>query len=247
MRRPFAFAVLAIGIVAGLAYSQELEITGETKTVEVERTIVVKEKMKVVFSQPFKLSAPAGAFDYRWRYPPTFVVRDDDTEVLEVSSAPKGVVTITCKVTNVELKDGKIVTSRKTHLLTFAVGEATPPGPPPQPVDAFTKSLQDAYEVETNSEKAKIVAFFASLYRSAAKNDVKDQSLLTMGDLYARLVTARKREYSDDTIILPTRKLIEAELNLLIGIKTTQALDDATRLKAAAAFNRIAASLEVVK
>lgn len=227
----------------------ELTIKGDTRVDEIERQIVVKEKMTVVTSLPFTLVAPEGAFDYRWKYPSSITAKDDDGDTLEITNASKGIVTVSCRITTLKVVDGQVVTSRKVTEITFAIGEVIPPKPPipPTPVDTFTKSLIDAYKAETAPNKAEIVAFFADLYRAAASTDVKDQTLTTLGQLYIRLVSARKRVYPDDSIILPIRKLIEAELNVLLKPVSDQPLDEETRTKAAAAFNRIAASLEAVK
>lgn len=254
MRSHFIVSLLlALGILASHVEAQDLQIKGgDVRIVEVDRIIVIKDKVRVVSTFPFTINAPAADPSqvslYSWDVPPGFTVTKKD-HVLTVITAPKGSATISVTYVFIETEP-KLKVTKQDVSITFAVGEpgpGPPPGPLPDPPDAFTKSLQDAYKVETNPEKAKIVAFFASLYRSVARNDVKDQSLSTLGDLYARLVSARKREYPDDEIILPIRKLIEAELNLLVGTKTTKGLDEETRSKAAAAFNRIAASLEAIK
>ena len=224
----------------------ELKIVGDVKVVEVERTIIVREPMQVVGKLPFTVQAPAGAFDYRWRYPSNITAKDDDSEALEITAAPKGALTVSCRVTHIRVENGAVIPTRKTLTLVFAVGEVVPPKPP-NPPDAFTQSLIDAYRTDTTADKAAIVAFFASLYRAAAATDVNDQSLTKLGELYARLVSARKRAYPDDAVILPIRKLIETELNALVKPVVDQPLDSSTRTKVAAAFNRVAAALEAVK
>lgn len=243
-------ATLAAWIVVffgALLAAQELQIKGDTQVIERDRVVIVKDKILLVKKLPFQVEAPAGGLLYSWRFP-VGVTAVERGNVLDVTAAPKGDLTISVQWAVIDWDAKKV--DNKAASLAFAVGEVGPgpvPPDPKPPVDAFTQSLIDAYQIDATPDKQRIVAFFASLYRAAGTTDVNDQSLTKLGELYVRLVAARKRTYPDDGIILPIRKLIEAELNALITPTVDQPLDAQTRTKTAAAFNRIAAALEAVK
>lgn len=222
-------SILLLCLLPSPLLANELKITGANVKV-----------VTVIDGTPFQIEAPKGGFGYQWAFPPT-ITATKKANVLEITAAPKGTIVVSCEWYVVDF-DKRTIESRAASA-TFAVGE---PGPGPKPPDSFTQSLIDAYKAEAGMNKAEVVSFFVSLYRQAAKEDAYDASLATLVDLYARLVAARKRKYGDD-VILPMRKLIEAELNALIKPVADQPLDAATRDKAAAAFNRIAAGLEAVK
>lgn len=225
----YRVAILWLAFFVGAASAQDLKITGQNVRV-----------VTVIDGAPFQVEAPKGGFGYAWTFPPSMTATRK-ANILEVTAAPKGTVTVSVEWYIVDF-DKRTIESRASSI-TFAVGE---PGPGPKPPDSFTQSLIDAYKNEPGANKAEVVAFFVSLYRNAAKTDAYDASLANLADLYARLVAARKRQYADD-VILPMRTLIEAELNALVKPVSDQPLDASTRDKVANAFNRVATALEAVK
>src|SRR5688572_2845732 len=89
--------VAAIALAFGaMAFGQEIVINGDTGTVEVERQVVVKEKLQLIKSLPFALNTAAGGFAYSWDVPATWKTAVKE-HVLEVTAAPKGIVTVSVK------------------------------------------------------------------------------------------------------------------------------------------------------
>lgn len=124
-------ALVAVLFLVGTAFGQGLTITGG-KVVKVDRVVTIQEDLTLVERVPFSIQAPPGAFDYRWKYPATVTTKDDDSEILEITAAPKGMLTVSCRVTTVKVEGGQVVASRKTLSVTFAVGDVGPN--PPLPV-----------------------------------------------------------------------------------------------------------------
>lgn len=133
--------------VAGLTFgslvaAQELIIEGDVTTKEVERTVIVKEPIKVVQKLPCTVKAPPGAFDYRWEYPASITAKkDEDAGTLQITAAPSGIVVVSCKIISFDANNRP---SKKTVELRFAIGEPTPqpkpvdpPSPAPIPLDGF--------------------------------------------------------------------------------------------------------------
>lgn len=133
----FLVAFLALLLFLALLGAQEkLVLKGDVKEVEVERTVIVKDRVKVA-TLPVTITAPAGATDYRWKYPAGVTATDDDSETLEITDAPNGTLTVSVRMKSYAIVDGKIVVTAKTLQLTFTVGEVIPPKPPepPKPVN----------------------------------------------------------------------------------------------------------------
>jgi len=119
-------------VAAALACGQEsvpVEITGDTKKVQVDRVVVVKED-RLVVNGPFSLKAPTGGILYQWQHPAGWdVLRKGN--VLEVKSATKGHVTVAVEFAVVDFDKRLVVT--KFGSVSFDVGEVTPPDPPKPP------------------------------------------------------------------------------------------------------------------
>ena len=133
----FLIAFLALLLFLALLGAQEkLVLKGDVKEVEVERTVIVKDRVKVA-TLPVTITAPNGATDYRWKYPANVTAADDDSETLEITDAPNGTLTVSVRMKSYAIVDGKIVVTAKTLQITFTVGEVIPPKPidPPKPAD----------------------------------------------------------------------------------------------------------------
>lgn len=119
-----------------LSQSVDLSIKGDgVMVVKVDKVIIVKEDLTVVKSFPFTVTAPAGAGLYFWTYP-VGVLAADKGDVLEVTYAPKGAITISVKSISAKLdKDGKFIGfDTKFGSTSFAIGDVPqPPGPDPKP------------------------------------------------------------------------------------------------------------------
>jgi len=110
----------------------QLSIKGDTKVVKVPRVITVLDDVTVVGSLPFTVHAPKGGAIYTWSYPPALsVTKKGDT--LQVNSAPKGNLTISVEVVNVDWDKRQFVTTFGE--VSFAVGDVVPPEPGPLPPD----------------------------------------------------------------------------------------------------------------
>jgi hypothetical protein len=114
---------------------QALKLEGDVKVVKVDKVITIKEDVTVVGSLPFTITAPPGAMIYNWQMP-AGVSGMDMGERFEVTTAPKGTLTVGCRMTNLVIDWEKKTSSFSNTFLrtTFAVGAAPPP-PIKPPVD----------------------------------------------------------------------------------------------------------------
>lgn len=104
---------------------------GGVKIVEVDKVVIVKVPQTLVTSFPFTINAPPGAGLYFWGYP-AGVQAVDKNDKLEITSAPKGMLSVSVKAIGAKLdKDGKFLGFEvKFGSVEIAVGEVTPPTPP---------------------------------------------------------------------------------------------------------------------
>ena len=136
--KTFLSAILATLFLAPTIWGQDISLEikgGDVKIVEVDRVIVVKDKRQVVTTFPFSLNVPKGEALYFWSFPPT-VKAVDRGDSLEITSAPKGDLTISVKGVSAKLdNEGRFIGFiTKTGSLFFSVGEVKPgPGPEPDP------------------------------------------------------------------------------------------------------------------
>lgn len=222
-----------------LAARAELTIEGgNVKTVKVDQVVTIKVDRTVVSSFPFKIKAPKGGFGYTWQYP-TGVTAKAKASVLEVSASPTGDMTVAVSYTLIDFK--KETTEDKYEELSFSVGEPGP-GPQPQPVDAFTKSLQDAYNLETDKDRAKYLANFLALFQEAPVA-ADNPAVKTYGDLFGVLKKASLSLLPAEA--LPkVRAIVTAELNAALGTNAALAIDrDLTKKE----FTKIAKALGGIK
>lgn len=127
-------AVVLLAFVPLLAWADvPLKVHGETRVVQIDKVVIVKEDRTVVTKLPFVIVAPAGAFDYKWSIP-NGVVAIDKGDRLEVTGAPKGDLTFSVIVKNVIWEEKRFTTD--FGQVTFSIGDVgpQPPGPvPPGP------------------------------------------------------------------------------------------------------------------
>lgn len=149
-------------VLASLASAQNLTISGET-------VVVVK-------SLPFRVTAPAGADDYVWLHPSS-VTSTEDGNVLVITAAPQGEVTVKCRMLAIDFKAQKV--TRSTAALTFVVGKQPDPGPgpgpkppdPPAPEDPLLATLRDAYRTDPSTSKRADALALAKVWRAAANDE----------------------------------------------------------------------------
>lgn len=170
---------LLLFFVLGVSQAQQpvpIEIKGTgVKVVKVDKVVIVKEDMTLVSSLPFTVNAPAGNLLYVWSYPQGVTARKKG-EILEVTAAPKGAVTVSVEMISVDFDAKKVVT--KYGEVTFTVGDVPlppiPPGPEPKPPEpkppepSADNPFVAAWKMETVANKENIVAVIAALYRGYA-------------------------------------------------------------------------------
>jgi len=118
------------------ALCQELKIVGDTKVIDIDRTVVVKDKITLVNTLPVTVSAPAGGFGYAWDYP-TGITAKRTLNTLVISAAPKGITSISVEWSVVDF-DKKLIDG-KSASITFAIGAPDPV--PPKPPEPATKPI----------------------------------------------------------------------------------------------------------
>lgn len=100
MRRLLEALFLAAGMLAAALIAKAddipLELQGDVTKVQVDVVVVTKQDRTLVKSLPFRIKAKEGEGFYFWQFPKT-VEALDMGNVLEVTSAPKGALTIGVK------------------------------------------------------------------------------------------------------------------------------------------------------
>lgn len=232
----FVVAVLWLAI-GSLLYAQDLTIKGETRIDEVERIVVVKEKITVVTKLPFTIEAPLGGPAYSWEYPST-IMASRKQNVLTVT-AGKGLVKVSVEWSTAEIKNGIVIFNPQSAVLTFAIGEVIPPKPP-EPMDAFTQKIIDVWKTDTGKEETNTLI---ELYRMAIDYADKPEYDTTAKYL-AKLKTTWEAALKDTLPAL--RKHLGAEENAAIG-KDGNAKMDAKRDAIKALYAKIIKALEQCK
>lgn len=125
-----------------------------------------------------------------------------------------------------------------TAVCVVTVGAQPPPPQPPAPTFADNVLAAVKADGATKEQAAK----FAALYRVASTSTVNDAGLTTVGALMKEMQAAVKNLGLPAGSFASTAKLIAAEL--AGQFKVADALDAATRAKAAAEFQKIASALE---
>lgn len=138
----FIVGALWLLVFSCLAFGQNVSLElsgGNPTTVEVERTIIVKEKQTLLTSLPFNVLAPKGGFGYVWDYPTDVKVKRKGS-TLEILDAPKGSLTVSVSFTVVDFDAKK--TEDRYGEITFNVGEVRPPEPPTPPLAPTISGVQ---------------------------------------------------------------------------------------------------------
>jgi hypothetical protein len=130
---------------------------------------------------------------------------------------------------------------RKTLDVTGA-GPPTPPDPP-SPTDPFVATLQAAYALDTDTDKAASIADLAGVFGAAAKLS----SSPNFATLQGVLTWIKGSESIASTAIPKTRAAITAELNKVLPKPSLDPLTDAQRALLAKTFQRVADALSNLK
>lgn len=205
---------LLLFFVLGVAQAQQpvpIEIKGAgVKVVKVDKVVIVKEDMTLVSSLPFTIHAPAGNLLYVWSYPQGVTARKKG-EVLEITTAPKGSVTISVEMISVDFDAKKVVT--KYGEVTFTVGDAPippepkppepkPPDVAPIPVDGFrVLIIHESADKIPPAQRAIVTAQVIRQYVNAKCVKGPDG------------VTAEARFWDKDTIVSGESKLWQDAMN----------------------------------
>jgi hypothetical protein len=126
-------------------------------------------------------------------------------------------------------------------------GPGPDPEPDPQPTpDVLLRTLRDAYAVETDPQKARLVKSLASLYRVVGQGEVPET---TWGELYAMITnSARTLELTGKIPVI--QKAVSTELQAILPvnpIKDPQApLTPDNKVVIKAAFLKVAKALEML-
>lgn len=249
-RLPALFALLLFACPA-FGQDTQLHITGgDSVVVKIDKVVIVKEDRLVVRSLPFKVNATPGAADYRWSFPAGVTATESD-DVLNVTAAPKGEITVSCRVLVVDF-DAK-ATKRTTQSLTFNVGDVTPPVPPPPPIppippvpSALQQSLQAAYTADADPDGGPKIAALADVLANAVATAKASGKITTAPAFAAYVHQACELHPQIGPGALPkTRAAVGVYLNANL-IRTGPA-DTAYWAKAASEYGFVALALKAVK
>lgn len=164
-----------------------------------------------------------------------------DAIVFGSGSADKTYVVI-CSVSYII--DGEI----KNYLLTASVKVGTAPNPPnppvPNPVDAFTLSVQKAFSLETDVNKKQQVTNLAAVYRQSSLI-INNTSLTKFSDIVKTTNTAINSMIGPNSLLL-VRRAIADELNQTLG-QTDLTLDANLRATVQIQFTRVLKALETIQ
>lgn len=216
----------------------ELQIEGQVETVEVERTVIVRDKLPLVKALPFTLIAPAGGTGYLWDVPPGVQFKRAKNK-LTITSAPSGPLTISVEWSTAKLVNGGIEFEDHSGKLTLVVGELTPPVPP----DPLAKELAALYAADNAADKLAGAQRLAALYRLLAKevNSTGYTSLLSFIEFASNAVAALP---GDPLPSIRARLRIELQKELPSDVETPLTAD--LRAKVSTLYSRFAVILEAL-
>lgn len=262
MRRFFASFVAFAAILASSVIAQDvpLSLKGDVVVVKIDKIMVIKEDRTVVRSLPFTITAPQ-ADDYRWSFPSGVVALEEgDGGVLKVTAAPKGEITISVRTMVIDY-NAKI-TTRRTGSLTFNVGDVGPaPAPDPvkpipvpdPPLTPLQKSLQAAFLLDNDREKAEYVLEFADLLQSVVAAAQKTGRMKTIRDFTTSTKAATDIALGNGdaklgaTRIPNVRAAVGAYLSSVLPRDAATPFDDSYVSSADAEHKRVAAALKGLK
>ena len=225
-------------IVAALT-AEELKLTGDVGSVEVERQVIVKEKLPLAKSLPFTLEAPAGGFGYQWDLPAN-VKANRKKNSLEITEAPRGILAVTATWTAVDFKAMTI--EDKSATITLVVLSLKPPEPP----DPLTAELKALYVADPSTDKPTNLAKLIAVFRAAENAALTNQDAKTAKQL-ADAVRTLARSYVAADALTAIRKRLGEIMAESMPSNPEELLTTETRQKAAAMYRRIANLLESIK
>lgn len=232
------FSAAAILFLACHAFAQDAPLTvtgGDAKTVEVERQVIVKDKLTQTTSFPFTISAPKGGNLYIWHVPDG-ATANKKADTLEITAAPQGKLLVSVSWIVIDFK--AMATVEKSASITVIIGSLTPPDP-------LTDAFQVLYAADAGMSKAGDLAALIQVYRGAAYL-LGTQTTFTAGEFFAAA-----KKLADGKIPADSLKALRAKIGTTIAAALPDdpdaPLDDATRKAAAALYGRVATCLEAVK
>lgn len=126
------YCMILTSLLSTKLTAQDLNITGDgTKIVEIDKTVVIKQKVNLITAFPAKIQAPSTFLLYVWQVP-SAVHYIDSNDSITITSAVKGDYTIKVNLVNINFETKKV--ERKTAEVTFTVGDTPDPKPPIPPV-----------------------------------------------------------------------------------------------------------------
>jgi hypothetical protein len=247
---------LVLLLVAGvLAHGQDaaLQIKGDIVVIDIDEVVIVKKKRALARTLPFTLTATPGAADYRWTIPPNVLAIESDEGTLKVTSAPKGECTFSCRLLVVDFNAK--VTKRTTESLTLNIGDVVPPLPPTPPLPPIPppptptplqQSLQAAYNLEADTDKASKVAALADLLGNVVSYAQGNGTIKTAPALATYVHTMAEQHKGIGPGAIPkTRAAVGTYLNSVLP--RTGATDSAYWAKASSEYGYVALALKGVK
>lgn len=243
---PLGWAVLPgqLGYVAQAKDHGGIHIDS-TDTIEVERQVIVRDKLPLAKTLPIKLTAPEGGFLYQWKFPDGWTATGN-ASTATVTAALNGVATVSVRWIEIDF-EGKKVTE-KSATLTIVVGGLKPP----EPTDPWAVEFKRLYEADSDPKKADHIAALTTVFTAAAKlvtaRDENNQPKVITPMQLADAVRQVSRELVPATALPKLRARIgELITESLDAFDPDAVMDAAARDKAAALYNRIAKALEAVK
>ena len=224
----YVFLLLAAFPAVAAGQTVDLSLKGDgVRVVKVDVIRVFKEDATIVLAFPIEVGAPKNSGLYFWTYP-SGVTAIDKGDTLEITSAPKGALTVSVKAISANLdKDGKFIGFLTTFgSKTFTVGDVPQPGPGPDPkpnpdpVIPAPLPLVGVLMIEESDDRAKISkgqynALFGATMRewlnaSVAKEDGqpalrildKDQATLGMAKHWQDAAKRRPANFTTPWLIV---------------------------------------------
>jgi hypothetical protein len=246
------FAILLLLLAGSFAHGQgPVPITiegGDVQTVKVSKVVTTYIDQSLVTSFPFKLKAPEGGAAYWWTLP-LGVKGTEANEVLTITAAPKGDVTIGIKILVVDFEKKKVF--NETGTLTFAVGSVTPippdpipvpPGPAPTPL---TATFQVAYNADLDPDKAVKLAKYIDILDNAVTVAKASGKVKTAGDFTLGVHAAVESVVGPKATAIPnTRAAVSAYLQTVLPREPSTLANDAYYFRVSAEHSYVVLSLK---
>lgn len=224
--------ILAIGIVLGAGGMFLRGCRGPSPAPA--EAIVLPAELHVESGDILPITAVADTTEIDWDCCPPDGKIVPFGKAIIFASKNKGTYTIKARVAS----GGKVACA----ICKVTVGQPgpgpQPPGPGPSPTDPFWPVLKTAYEQETDREKVQLLA---GVYREGVKVTA-DTKIATVKQLTAVLHSAAQSLLGDG--LAKTRRALADEINAKLPATDVTPLDDDSRKKYAALYERLAGLLE---